>query len=160
MKIDRLLKTARAIQDQKFEFDMWSDKIAACGTAGCVAGTIAALYPSARTLTRRGKRSPRHWDDISVGLALGFNMSDESSFVDESGDWHFSEGFKITDALFYGDNTVDLDDITRWMAVDTLVTLARTGKVVWRKGITQAQSERRLKRLEERWNLKEPRIGG
>lgn len=98
-----------------------------CGTAGCIGGFAAALWPYEVAC----KGHPRFLSFSTEAVAQRLGLQEDEYEVSQS------------DVLFFpGDNDVlwadtweqvDYDEITRAGAISTLRRLAATGEVVWVK---------------------------
>ena len=100
---------ADLLESETYEFNM-SDPVAnpECGSAGCIGGHAAVLWPEVRDFEDSQGFS---WDDEYLGEKLGLSQHQ-------------------TDHLCYP-KCFRTQDVTRKMAVTVLRNLARTGEVKW-----------------------------
>lgn len=115
MKIANILEIARALIDEVAEFDMLDSTFdTSCGSAGCIAGHIAYLYPrkTGGVIRCNGDGSA---DDSTVRI-------------------HFQIPGVDALRIFMGSNRDEtLADVTRWTAAAALINYIRTKRVEFRK---------------------------
>jgi hypothetical protein len=109
MRRKNILKLAEFILTSPFDLDMGSIDVAKCGTAGCIAGHAAALWPSCAL--------GGSYDAAAQAKKLGLSDEVWGSVVYPDVDSH-----KITRKRYAA---------TKADAAALLMKLARTGKVDW-----------------------------
>lgn len=118
MKKRNIMKLADFIGEAKFPFDMCSYEVPSCGTAGCIAGHAAALWP--------GLDDDGFFDPVKVDNKLGLND-------------------KQTEELFYPKSVFNgksiLSLITRGCAIECLRNFVITGKIRFLTSLMKGQDE-------------------
>lgn len=113
LNVKNILRLAEVIESGVYGFDMSvgyrpTKKTAhSCGSAACIGGTAAAVWPSVRI--------GAEWDEPLLQKKLGITYDQHSQLC------------------FLRDVPLSYYQVTRRMAVEVLRRLARTGKVKWGK---------------------------
>lgn len=108
---EAVLELAKLVENAKYKFDMYDSSVRTkCGSAGCIGGHAAKLWPEIRLGAWKGKKTFT-WDNEKLCKKLGINGNAERRLC-----------------YLFG-TTMDLSDITRKGVVKTLRRLAKTGKV-------------------------------
>lgn len=109
---EKILELADFIESGKFDFNFSIDEVRpACGSAGCIGGHAAALWPELRVARSNGKYT---WDTDKLAEHLGISnlVADRLCFEPQSkAGYHFEYG-----------------EVTREMAVAAVRRLANTGE--------------------------------
>jgi hypothetical protein len=122
INVANIMALADFIESEKFEFDMGNGSaFPECGTAGCIGGHSAVLWPDIREY---GKdylgnciRNMFTWDAQGLATKLGIPLKRAEYLCFLCEDRHYFD--------------VRMFDITRDRAVRVLRNLAATGEVVW-----------------------------
>lgn len=104
-------------------FDMGKPSPVTCGSAGCIGGFAAALWPEIVGLIKF-----QCWDDALLASALGIPQDDVSLLCFPADNCNFAD-----EDCEEGVRTMEYEQITRRGAISTLRRLASTGEVVWKE---------------------------
>lgn len=119
MNKEAINELADFIESAKFKFDMGEpDAAPTCGTAGCIGGHAAMLWPEVRAGERYNaieKIEYFSWNEKQLIKKLGLAEGQEGQLC------------------YLGSSRMTLCSITRAGAVTTLRRLAETGEVVWKR---------------------------
>lgn len=118
VNVTNVLALRDFIRDSKLRFDMTEGSAnPECGTAGCIGGHAAVLWPDIRVDDGDGTFT---WKEVAFASKLG--ISDDEQ----------------TELCFMWDTTYGFSDVTKPAALAVLELLAKAGKVKWRKAIEAA----------------------
>ena len=126
-QVRNILALANLIELGRYAFDMGDGNAdLSCGSAGCVGGHAAVLWPDIRVLTRGANRFSWSQSLLCEKLGLTSPEHDDLCFPD---DWHDHDGPK---GLSY-------DEVTGRHAVATLRRLVVFGVVCYCRGDAQEE---------------------
>lgn len=128
VNVANILALADFLESVLFPFDMAKiHNPASCGSAGCIGGHAAALWPDVAS-------NYSSWDESKLADKLGIDDDTEEAlcYLAPGSMWGSDPNY-----------VVPYDDVTREDAVAVLRNLAKTGKVDWSFVIDRVQEKDR-----------------